>query len=156
MQKPFKTLRFAAPVSLAIVSVLYILANVAYFAAVPADLIASSGELTAALFFQAVFGDAGRFLPALVAVSAAGNIMAVIIGSTRSMRECARQGVVPWPHLWVSTRPFGTPFVPILVKTILTIVVILALPFGDAFNFLVDLRSYPDAVSIPFFGYGSS
>ena len=123
------------------------LANVAYFAAIPKDVIASSGELTAALFFQAVFGDAGRALPALVAVSAAGNIMAVIIGSARTMRECARQGVVPWPHIWVSTRPFGTPVAPIVLKWALTCIVILALPFGDAFNFLVDLRSYPDNVS---------
>lgn len=138
----------AAPVSLLIVSILYILANVAYFAAVPAADIASSGELTAALFFEAVFGEAGRALPALVAVSAAGNIMAVIIGSTRAIRECARQGVVPWAHVWVSTRPFGTPFAPVLLKWFLTCVVILALPFGDAFNFLVDLRSYPDAVSL--------
>lgn len=72
--------------------------------------------------------------------------MAVIIGSTRMIRECARQGVIPWPHIWASTRPFGTPFFPILLKWGLTSIVILALPFGDAFNFLVSLRSYPDAV----------
>ncbi|PGH00807.1 hypothetical protein GX51_05584 [Blastomyces parvus] len=146
IKRPRKTLRAATAVSLIIVAILYILANVAYFAAVPKDVIASSGELTAALFFKAVFGDAGSALPALVAVSAAGNIMAVIIGATRTMRECARQGVVPWPHIWVSTKPFGTPAAPIILKWALTSIVILALPFGDAFNFLVDLRSYPDSV----------
>ncbi|KAL1952984.1 hypothetical protein VTO42DRAFT_3807 [Malbranchea cinnamomea] len=146
LKRPFRTLKIATPVSLLIVSILYILANVAYFAAVPKEVIAESGELTAALFFQAVYGEGGRALPALVAVSAAGNIMAVIIGSTRAMRECARQGVVPWPHIWVSTRPFGTPLAPILLKWALTCIVIAALPFGDAFNFLVDLRSYPDNV----------
>lgn len=146
MQRPFKTLRIAAPVSVLIVSILYILANVAYFAAVPAEEIKTSKELTAALFFEKVFGEAGRSLPALVAVSAAGNIMAVIIGATRQVRECGRQGLVPWPHIWASTRPFGTPFAPILLKWALTLIVIAALPFGDAFNFLVDLRSYPDSV----------
>lgn len=74
--------------------------------------------------------------------------MAVIIGATRQIRECARQGVLPWPHLWASTRPFGTPLAPILLKWALTCIVILALPFGDAFDFLVDLRSYPDSIYI--------
>jgi hypothetical protein len=48
--------------------------------------------------------------------------------------------------MWSSTRPFGTPFAPIVLKWALTCIIILALPFGDAFNFLVDLRSYPDSV----------
>ncbi|PVH93935.1 amino acid transporter [Periconia macrospinosa] len=149
IHNPFPTLKRVAPISLIIVSILYILANVAYFAAVPADKIRESGELTAALFFEAVFGGkAAKGLPALIAVSAAGNIMAVIIGTTRQIREVARQGMIPWPHIWASTKPFGTPFAPTLIKWALTIIVILALPFGDAFNFLVDLRSYPDSVFI--------
>ncbi|KAF1971270.1 high-affinity methionine permease [Bimuria novae-zelandiae CBS 107.79] len=136
-----------APLSLLIVSILYILANVAYFAAVPAVEIRESGELAAAMFFEAVFGiKAAKGLPGLIAVSAAGNIMAVIIGHGRMVRECARQGLVPWPHIWASTRPFGTPFAPTLLMWMLTVIVILALPFGDAFNFMVDLRSYPDSV----------
>ncbi|CAI6334864.1 unnamed protein product [Periconia digitata] len=147
IHNPFPTLKRVAPISLLIVSILYVLANVAYFAAIPANEIRESGELTAALFFEAVFGGkAAKGLPALIAVSAAGNIMAVIIGSTRRIRECARQGLVPWPHVWASTKPFGTPFAPTLLKWALTTIVILALPFGDAFNFLVDLRSYPDSV----------
>ncbi|PSN65237.1 high-affinity methionine permease [Corynespora cassiicola Philippines] len=149
IKNPFPTLKKIAPLSLIIVAILYILANVAYFAAVPAAEIRESGELAAAMFFEAVFGGkAAQGLPALIAVSAAGNIMAVIIGSTRMIRETARQGVIPWPHIWASTRPFGTPFAPILLKWALTCIVILALPFGDAFDFLVDLRSYPDSVFI--------
>lgn len=123
------------------------MANVAYFAAVPASAIRESGELAAALFFEAVFGTkAAKGLPALIAVSAAGNIMAVVIGHSRMIRECARQGLVPWPHFWASTRPFNTPIAPLVLSWFLTCVVILALPFGEAFNFLVDLRSYPDSV----------
>lgn len=148
-QNPFQSLKRVAPISLIIVFILYVLANVAYFAAVPAANIRESGELAAALFFEAVFGTKhARGLPALIAVSAAGNIMAVIIGTTRQIRECARQGMIPWPHIWASTRPFGTPFAPVLLKWALTCIVILALPFGDAFDFLVDLRSYPDNIYI--------
>ncbi|KAL6702793.1 hypothetical protein ACN47E_000929 [Coniothyrium glycines] len=147
IKNPFHSLKLVAPISLVIIFVLYILTNIAFFAAIPAAEIRESGELTAALFFEAVFGSKhARGLPALIAVSAAGNIMAVIIGTTRQIRECARQGVLPWPQVWASTRPFGTPFAPILVKWALTAIVILAIPFGDAFDFLIDLRSYPDAV----------
>ncbi|KAF2822425.1 high-affinity methionine permease [Ophiobolus disseminans] len=149
IRNPFHSLKRVTPISLIIVFILYVLANVAYFAAVPAAEIRESGELAAALFFEAVFGDKhARGLPALIAVSAAGNIMAVIIGATRQVRECARQGMIPWPHVWASTRPFGTPCAPILLKWGLTCIVILALPFGDAFDFLVDLRSYPDNLYI--------
>ncbi|KAH7092499.1 high affinity methionine permease [Paraphoma chrysanthemicola] len=149
IRNPFQSLKRVAPISLIIVFILYVLANVAYFAAVPAAEIRESGELAAALFFEAVFGSKhARGLPALIAVSAAGNIMAVIIGTTRQIRECARQGMIPWPHIWASTRPFGTPFAPVLLKWVLTCIVILALPFGDAFDFLVDLRSYPDSIYI--------
>ncbi|KAF2754184.1 LAT family L-amino acid transporter [Pseudovirgaria hyperparasitica] len=146
IKNPMRSLKIHTPISLLIVVVLYVLANVAYFAAVPKEVIRDSGELTAALFFEAVFGKAGRVLPALVAISAAGNIMAVIIGTTRQIREVARQGLIPWPGVWVSTKPFGTPLAPILLKWTTTSIVILALPFGDAFNFLVDLRSYPDSI----------
>lgn len=147
IKNPLPTLKRVAPLSLIVVSIFYILANVAYFAAVPAAEIRASGELAAAMFFEAVFGTkAAKGLPALIAVSAAGNIMAVIIGHSRMMRECARQGLVPWPHVWASTRPFGTPFAPLVLMWFLTAIVILAIPFGDAFNFMVDLRSYPDSV----------
>lgn len=59
---------------------------------VPKESIRTSKELTASLFFIAVFGDtkAVTALSALVAVSSFGNILAVIIGSSRIIRECGR------------------------------------------------------------------
>lgn len=59
------------------------------------------------------------------------------------IREVARQGVLPWPRFWTTTRPFNSPGGPILLKWALTVLVILALPKGDAFTFVVDLQSYP-------------
>jgi len=57
-------------------------------------------------------------------------------------RVC-RQGVLPFPKFWASTRPFGTPFGPYTVKWGLTMIMILAPPAGDAFNFVVNLSIYP-------------
>lgn len=57
-----------------------------------------------------------------------------------------RQGVLPYPRFWASTRPFGTPLGPYFVKWFLTIIMIVAPPAGDAFNFIVDLQVYPSAI----------
>jgi amino acid transporter len=38
------------------------------------------------------------------------------LGQSRVIREIARQGILPYPAIWVSTRPFGTPLVPVLLK----------------------------------------
>jgi hypothetical protein len=46
-----------------------------------------------------------------------------------------RQGVLPYPEVWASTKPFGTPTAPYLLKWGLSILMILAPPAGDAFNF---------------------
>ncbi|KAJ6534272.1 amino acid transporter [Mycena capillaripes] len=145
IKNPVATVRSASSAALGLVSILYVLANVAYFAAVPAATIKTSGTLVAGLFFTNVFGrHAGaRIFPALVALSAFGNLMAVLQGQSRVIREIARQGILPYPAFWVSTRPFGTPLVPVLLKWILTVIVIVAPPAGDAFAFLVDLQSYP-------------
>lgn len=50
--------------------------------------------MTARLFFIAVFGStsAANALSALVAVSALGNILSVVIGTSRVIRECGRYG----------------------------------------------------------------
>ncbi|WDK23611.1 high-affinity methionine permease [Colletotrichum graminicola] len=64
------------------------------------------------------------------------------------LRECGRQGVLPYPGFWASTRPFGTTLGPYLVKWLLTIIMVVAPPAGDAFNFIADLQVYPSA----FFG----
>ncbi|MCJ1432071.1 hypothetical protein MMC27_001427 [Xylographa pallens] len=147
-KNPIPTLRKIAPISLLIVGVLYITCNIAYFAAVPKESIAKSNLTVASLFFTAVFGEGSgvKSLNILIAISAFGNIISVIIGSSRVIRECGRQGVLPYPRIWASTRPFGTPLAAYILKWGLTLLMILAPPAGDAFNFIVDLQSYPSAL----------
>lgn len=117
-------------------------------APVPKAALKTSSQLAASLFFTAVFGskNSSRALNVLIALSAFGNIISVIIGSSRMIRECGRQGVLPFPKVWASTRPFGTPLAPYILKWGLTVLMILAPPAGDAFNFIVDLQSYPSNV----------
>ncbi|THH20726.1 hypothetical protein EW146_g687 [Bondarzewia mesenterica] len=147
---PVRTVRNAGIVSLAIVTVLFFLTNVAYVAAVPVEEIKGSGQLVAALFFKRVYGDhwASKILPIMVAFSCVGNVIAVTVGQARVLREVARQGLLPYPKIFASTKPFGTPLAPVTLKYVLTVLVILALPAKDAFNFLLDLASYPNLARI--------
>lgn len=137
VRNPVKKLKIHGFAALAIVAILYILANVAYFAAVPkAELIAAK-EISAALFFKHVFGSSSvvKGLNFLIALSSFGNLIAVLLGQSRMIRECGRQGTLPFPRFWASTKPFGTPLGPYFVKWILTIIMIVGPPAGDAFNF---------------------
>ncbi|KAL0941687.1 high-affinity methionine permease [Colletotrichum truncatum] len=155
VKNPVRSLKIYATAALTTVYVLYMFANVAFFAAagvltmvaVPREQFENSGLTVASLFFTAVFGNSGavRGLNFLIALASFGNMIAVIIGLSRRIRECGRQGVLPWTRFWVSTKPFGTPLGPYAVIWFLTALMILAVPAGDAFTFVNDLGIFPQA-----------
>lgn len=147
IKNPVPTLKKNATTSLLIVFVLYFLCNIAYFAAAPKAVFMESGQLAAAVFFRTVFGaTAESALNFCVLLSAFGNLLAVLVNQSRQIREIGRQGVLPWTEFWVSTKPFGTPLGPYLLKWAFTFLMIVAPPAGDAFQFVVSLKSYPEAI----------
>ncbi|BCS26451.1 high affinity methionine permease [Aspergillus puulaauensis] len=148
VKNPIKTLKWSGPASLITTGILYMLANIAYVAAASKEEIIESDVNVASLFFLKVFGGGGasRALNFLICVSAFGNLLVVLIGQSRMLRECGRQGVLPFTRFWTSTRPFGTPLGPYWLKWALTALMILAPPAGDAFNFVVDLGVYPQSM----------
>ncbi|KAJ5518889.1 Amino acid/polyamine transporter I [Penicillium expansum] len=147
VKNPVRSLKIYATLALTVVYVLYMFANIAFFAAVPKEEIESSDLTTASLFFEKVFGASGavRGLNFLIALASFGNMIAVIIGLSRRIRECGRQGVLPFTEFWVSTKPFGTTLGPYAVVWSLTALMILAVPAGDAFTFVNDLSIIPGA-----------
>ncbi|KAF7550350.1 hypothetical protein G7Z17_g5776 [Cylindrodendrum hubeiense] len=147
VKSPVKSIRKNGLIALLSVTVLYILTIVAYYSAIPKADIMEASQITATLFFNNVFGSsrASRGLNVLIAFSALGNLIAVLLGTSRIIRECGRQGVLPWPRFWASTRPFGTALGPYFAKWLITIIMILAPPAGDAFNFITDLKIFPAA-----------
>ena len=102
-QNPVKQLRRNGFLSLFIVALLYVFANIAYFSAVPKADIRASKQIAASLFFTAVFGssNAVKGLNFLIALSSFGNLIAVLLGTSRLIRECGR---LVLPFYATSTR----------------------------------------------------
>lgn len=95
VKNPIKTLKWSAPLSLIATGVLYMLANIAYVAAASKQEIIESEVNVASLFFEKVFGGGGaaRAFNFLICVSAFGNLLVVLIGQSRMLRECGRYGL---------------------------------------------------------------
>ncbi|KAH6850690.1 amino acid permease-domain-containing protein [Chaetomium sp. MPI-CAGE-AT-0009] len=147
LKNPQRTLKIAAPLAVVGITVLYVFANVAYFAAIPKGELARSEVIVAGLFFRNMFGEsaAARSLPALVALSNIGNVLAVSFAHSRVNYELAREGVLPWSKFWASTKPFNTPAASLFLHWIVTVIVLIAPPPGPAYNFIVNLYTYPGA-----------
>jgi amino acid transporter len=120
-----------------LVTTLYILVNVAYFSAASREEILASKQIAAGIFFEKVFGSskAAHALDVLICISAFGNLIAVMVSYSRMLRETGRQGLLPWPKFWTSTNPFGTPLGSYVVQYVVTVIMIIGPPAGDAFNF---------------------
>jgi amino acid transporter len=148
IKNPIPSLKKHGVISVMVVTILYMLCNIAYFAAVDKAEFSQSSEIAAAVFFRTVFGKgrAETALNVLVLLSAFGNLLAVLIGQSRLIREIGRQGVLPFPKFFTSTRPFGTPLGPYALKWAFTVIMCLAPPAGDAFQFVVSLKTYPEAI----------
>ncbi|OTA98282.1 hypothetical protein M426DRAFT_17573 [Hypoxylon sp. CI-4A] len=156
IKNPIPTLKKNGAVTLLIVSVLYMLCNIAYFSAVDKTEFAKAKETAAGVFFIAVFGRgrAETALNVLVLLSAFSNLLAVLVGQTRQIREVGRQGVLPFTDFWVSTKPFGTPIGPCILVWLTTFVMTVGPPAGDAFQFVITLRTYPNGVFNLFLAVG--
>ena len=61
----------------------------------------------------------------------------------RVIQELAKDGITPFPNIVMQNRPFKTPIWGLLIHLGITIVFICAPPAGDAFDFVINLTSYP-------------
>ena len=131
VKSPVKTLKRAVPLGPGTCGVLYMLANVAYYAAATPKEIGASGATVAAFFFGKVFGaTAERALSVLVALSALGNVLTITFAQARVNQELAKEGVIPFPKFWASAWPVGAPSAGLLLHFIPSFIIIVAIPLG--------------------------
>ncbi|KAI1787978.1 high affinity methionine permease [Ganoderma leucocontextum] len=130
VKNPIRTLKIAGPLGLAICAVLYLLANVSYFAAATKEEIRTSGVTVASLFF-------GK------------NVVTVTFAAARVNQELAKEGI-PLPFgskFWASNWPTGkSPLPGLIVHLIPSVIVIIAPPPAVAYPFIVDVEAYPGQI----------
>lgn len=144
VKNPVKVLRFAAPTAFISLAIIYMFVNIAYFAVVPKEEIANSGRILAASFFRYAFGKTAETASSVfVALSALGNVMSVIFSQGRIIQQLGREGSLPFSRFFATQKPFRSPFVGLMQHWIVCIVTIVAPPPGDAYNFILNLISYP-------------
>ncbi|KAJ7439224.1 amino acid transporter [Mycena latifolia] len=156
VKNPIRTLKIAGPLGLGICATLYLLANVAYFAAASKADIIKSSVTVAALFFKNVFGvKAERALSVLVALRSFTRYP-IVVPLTRCnfLPELAKEGV-PFPfgnRFWASNWPTGkSPFPGLIIHLIPSaklcqIIVIIAPPPSVAYPFILDVEGYPQQI----------
>ncbi|KAM5542077.1 hypothetical protein V8D89_004387 [Ganoderma adspersum] len=165
VKNPIRTLKIAGPLGLAICAVLYILANVSYFAAATKEEIANSGVTVASLFFRKIFGEkAQKALSVFVALRESKtsgltmfmwyarhlrNVVTVTFAQARVNQELAKEGI-PLPFgskFWASNWPTGkSPFPGLIVHLIPSVIVLIAPPPAVAYPFILDVEGYPTQI----------
>jgi APA family basic amino acid/polyamine antiporter len=136
VRDPRRTLPRAFVTGVAIVTLVYVLTSAVFMALVPP---AAAGGATAfvALVGERLFGAAGGTVLALaVAVSVAGSLAAVILGSPRTYVALAADGLFPERLARLAPR-FGTPVTAIAAQAGLASVLVLLGTFADIVAYFV-------------------
>ncbi|ODQ66236.1 amino acid transporter [Nadsonia fulvescens var. elongata DSM 6958] len=152
---PMRVLKISAPFALGLVSLLYILVIIGYYAVVPGEIMKNSGTILASNFFLIAFGETGKkALNAFVALSALGNVLSVIFSQGRIIQSLAHEDVLPASKIWASSKPFKTPFAGLFQHWVVCVITIIAPPPGDAYNFISNLITYPLSIVNVFVSVG--
>ena len=107
VRDPVRSLKIIIPSAMSVVSVLYILANIAYFAGVTKEQFKTSSVTVAASLFTNVFGDTAgtKALPALVSLSALGHLIGIAKTVPVVIQELAKEDVLIFNNIVMSNRP---------------------------------------------------
>ncbi|KAL2071894.1 hypothetical protein VTL71DRAFT_13129 [Oculimacula yallundae] len=147
VKNPVRTLKIAGPLAVTSCGLLYVFANISYYAAATPAEVSASGVTVASFFMMRVFGKtASRVLSIFVGISALGNVMTVTYTHARVNQEIAKEGILPFSSFRASTWPMGAPTGGLLLHFNPSIIMITAIPFGDAYSFTINVEGYPRAI----------
>ena len=138
MKNPEKDLPFAMFAGVSIVTLLYVLANVAYLNVLPAAAIATAPQDrvgTAAL--QAMFGDAGLYVMAVaIMISTFGCNNGLILSGARVYYAMARDNLF-FKKAGELHPGYRTPSLALIVQAIWTGLLALSGTYGDLLNYII-------------------
>lgn len=72
--------------------------------------------------------------------------MSVIFSQGRLVQELGREGILPFSRFWASNKPCNAPLAGLFEHWVVSVVIMLAPPPGDAYNFILNVISYPLAI----------
>ncbi|KAF8655580.1 hypothetical protein AX16_003001 [Volvariella volvacea WC 439] len=143
IKDPVRTLKRAAPVAVACAASVYLLVNVAYFAAVSKMDILDSKRIIAALYFRNLFGpETERALSGFISLSILGNLLATYFSYGRIIQELGREGVLPFSSVFASNKPIGAPLAALTSQVVFSVIIMSIPPASDAYLFIINLSAY--------------
>jgi APA family basic amino acid/polyamine antiporter len=138
LKDPKRDLPFAMATGVLVVTVLYLLANVAYLNVLPADAIAHAPQDrvgTAAL--QAIFGEPGLYImAAAIMISTFGCNNGLILSGARVYYAMAQDNLF-FKSTAVLHPTYKTPAVALVVQAIWTCVLCLSGTYGELLNYVI-------------------
>jgi APA family basic amino acid/polyamine antiporter len=138
MKRPEKDLPFAMATGVGVVTLLYVLANVAYLNVLPAQAIASAPQDrvgTAAL--QAMFGDVGLYvMAAAIMISTFGCNNALILSGARVYYAMARDNLF-FRKAGELHPEYRTPALALIAQAAWTSMLALSGTYGDLLNYII-------------------
>ncbi|KAI8079567.1 amino acid/polyamine transporter I [Gilbertella persicaria] len=146
VKDPIKNLPKASAAAVLCTATLYILTNMAYLVVLPLDTMKSSEFIVAAAFFSRSLGEnfASTVLPVFIGLSAFGCGAALNFSGGRIIMEVARQGLLPYGHIFGKVNPkVGSPVNAYLLQYVLSIFFIVGPPPGAVYQFIVAFAAYP-------------
>eukprot|EP00834_Sanchytrium_tribonematis_P007103 NODE_595_length_5602_cov_0.719062.p1 type:complete len:480 gc:universal NODE_595_length_5602_cov_0.719062:1729-290(-) len=133
-------------IGVSMVSISYFICNIFYYTVLPYDLILESEDMIASLYGVRVFGDVvgNKVTPILVFLSCYGAADATIFSSSRLLHSAAQNGIIPFDKILRKVSPtFKSPVNALLLNLFFTLLLINMPVSGNAFEFFIQLVSYP-------------
>ncbi|XP_036407048.1 cystine/glutamate transporter [Megalops cyprinoides] len=138
VENPERTIPLAICISMAIVTLCYVLTNVAYYTVMSAEELLSSGAV-AVTFAEKMFGNFSVAVPLFVALSCFGSMNGCLFAFSRMFYVASREGHLPEILSMIHVRRH-TPLPAVIVLYPLTILILFSGDIYSLLNFMSFMR----------------
>lgn len=134
--EPQKNLPISIIFGMALVAVCYLFVNIAYFLILPANVLMYSQAVAISAAYNVWGYWAAVVIAILVSFSALGTLITSILSGSRIFYAAAKDNLVPFSYYvgQISTD-FNTPYVAIIIETIVALVMLIPGNFDSLVNY---------------------
>jgi amino acid transporter len=145
---PIKTLPKAAFGGVLLTVLLFLASMLSHFAVIPIDAIDTSRTTITAQFFVIIAGQTfgGYIVPVIIALSSLSSASCMAFGASRVILSAGQEGFLPYSSIFAKVSSRETPLHALVLNMLLTLILILAPPSGEIYQFLLAVTEYPEWV----------